>query len=52
MKAYMNGRMIWAGALVALLAACAPKSGSEGVTESGLDPSQFETTVDGKAVKL
>ena len=42
----------WAGACAVLLAACAPKSGSEGLTKSGLDPSKFETTVDGKAVKL
>lgn len=48
----MKSKWIWAGACAVLLAACAPKSGSEGLTKSGLDPSKFETTVDGKAVKL
>lgn len=48
----MKSKWIWAGACAVLLAACAPKSGSEGLSKSGLDPSKFETTVDGKAVKL
>ncbi len=48
----MKSKWIWAGACAVLLTACAPKSGSEGLTKSGLDPSKFETTVDGKAVKL
>ena len=48
----MNSKLIWAGAWVVLLAACTSKSDTEGVTKSGLDRSKFETTVDGKPVKL
>ena len=48
----MNSKLIWAGAWVVLLAACTSKSDTEGVMKSGLDRSKFETTVDGKPVKL
>ena len=38
-----------AGAAVAMLTAC---SGNQTLTESGLDPARFDTTINGKPVKL
>ena len=47
----MKKSLLGAGvAALALLGSCAPKQAN--MTLSGLDPANFETTIDGKAVKL